>query len=144
MFEGMQQKRFIVSIIGFLLVLFIAWYFLDQRGAGNGDATSETEKGTTSAPSGVIDASSDPKAIVDKVAKHMLLPKGEIKLAAVTDVESLRKKNPGWFDFAKNGDILLHYAYGIIIYDPAVDKIVDVVRLFNDQKKVEEEPEEKE
>ena len=78
---------------------------------------------------GKLDLSNtDPEVggIVEKASKHILLPTGEITVAAVNDAEALRKSNPKAFQYVKNGDRLLISSEGVIIYDPLVDKVVDV------------------
>jgi len=70
--------------------------------------------------------------VVKMVSKHMLLVDGDVTVASVTNIDGLRTDYPDLFQYAKNGDKLLFYQLGIIIYDPILDKIVDVMRRLPD------------
>lgn len=68
----------------------------------------------------------DVQIIMDKVAKHMLLPGNETP-ALVTVVDKT-KLNNDFFKNAQNGDKALIYQknHKVIIYRPSADRIVDV------------------
>lgn len=136
--------RFVViwSIASFLLVLFLLWYVLDgQRGKDSSDraakvmdqsgAISLTESAAAPTAGYQIEIGGDNPAVakvVEQVAKHMFLPRGEVKVATIVDAEGLRADFPGVYTYAQNGQKALFYVHGIIIFDPVADKIVDVIR----------------
>lgn len=66
--------------------------------------------------------------VVRMVSKHILLAKGDITVATVMNIDGLRTDYPELFTYAKNGDKLIFYPLGIIIYDPVLDRVVDVMR----------------
>jgi hypothetical protein len=71
--------------------------------------------------------------LVEKVGKHMFLPKDENpSVATVTDPEKLRNQN--FFSDAKKGDKVLIYstAKKAILYDPNADKIVTIAPILLD------------
>lgn len=71
--------------------------------------------------------------LVEKVGKHMFLPKDENpSVATVTDPEKLRNQN--FFSDAKKGDKVLIYsnAKKAILYDPNSDKIVTIAPILLD------------
>ena len=124
----------VVVCLLFVIVIFLAWYVFDSK------STSAT---TASIPptnlAGVLEetdsakldlSNKDPEVggVVERVSKHMLLPKAEITVATVNDAEGLRRQDLFSFQYTRNGDKLLLYEGGVIIYDPVQDKIVDAVR----------------
>lgn len=66
--------------------------------------------------------------IIKMVSKHMLLANGDVVVATITNIEGLRLDFPELFTYAKDGDRLIFYSLGIIVYDPVLDKVVDVLR----------------
>lgn len=75
-------------------------------------------------------AQEEVSATVEKVGMHMVLPEGETPtVASVSDPEAL--KNQPFFKNAKVGDRVLIYATALkaILYDPKLDKIVEVAPL---------------
>lgn len=70
----------------------------------------------------------DPKLVVERVGKHLLLPKEEPQVVTVTNVEILKREQP-FFTLAQNGDKLLVYASKVVLYRPTEDKVVDVAAL---------------
>lgn len=69
--------------------------------------------------------------VIKLVSRHILLTEGEVTVASITNIEGLRADYPELFVYAKNGDKLIFYSLGIIIYDPVLDKVVDVARRFS-------------
>lgn len=67
----------------------------------------------------------DPQVIVDKVSRHMVLPKGQPSLVTIANVELLKKDQP-FFAQASNGDKLLVYPDKVILYSPSLDRIIDI------------------
>lgn len=68
------------------------------------------------------------KDTINKLAKHLVLPAEEPKVLSIANVEVLRKNQP-FFDVAQNGDKLIIYADKIILYNPTLDKVVDIARM---------------
>lgn len=68
--------------------------------------------------------------VVEKVSKHILLPSREFTVATVKDAEKLIDSNPVLYRYVKNGQKMVMYDTGIILYDEALDKIVDVIQLY--------------
>ncbi len=68
------------------------------------------------------------KDTINKLAKHLVLPAEEPKVLSIANVEVLRKNQP-FFDVAQNGDKLIVYADKIILYNPKLDKVVDIARM---------------
>lgn len=69
--------------------------------------------------------------VVEKVSKHILLPDRKFTVATVKDAEALIKSNPILYRYAKNGQKMIMYDTGIIVYDEGLDKIVDVIQFYN-------------
>lgn len=65
--------------------------------------------------------------IAKKVFTHIFLPSGNVQVATVQNVDALRKQNPVFYKLAKNGDIVLIYQNQAILYDPVIDKVLDVI-----------------
>lgn len=129
----------ITILIGLILVCFIVFlvFFISRfplaRQAGdaefNQQIQSVLEEDADDSYIEIADTDPEVGGIVEKVSKHILLPKGEYVVATVNDLEKLKEQIPGVFDYAKKGDKLLFYPNGMIIYDPVVDRIADVIRL---------------
>lgn len=119
-----------ILILLFILVIILCWYFFDVKGEGKRDSTTvDSIKKTDS-----LDLSNkDPEVggIVEKVSRHMLLPANDFTVATVKDEAVLWKDNPVLFGYIRNGQKLLLYDTGAIVYDPAIDKIVDIVQFYN-------------
>ncbi len=69
------------------------------------------------------------KKLVTQVGKHFLLPANETPHAiTLANVDSLKKNQP-FFANAKNGNILLVYSREVILYDPVIDKVINVAQI---------------
>ncbi|MCL4339234.1 hypothetical protein M1271_06110 [Patescibacteria group bacterium] len=69
------------------------------------------------------------KRLVAQVGKHFLLPANEIPHAiTLANVDTLKKDQP-FFTNAKNGNILLVYSQEVILYDPILDKVINVAQI---------------
>lgn len=66
-------------------------------------------------------------ALVKKVADHIALPGGNITVATVLKPEELRKENPVFYQNAREGDKVLIYSDRAILYNPEIDRVIDVV-----------------
>lgn len=126
-----------ILILLFILVVGLCWYFFDVK-SNQKFAKEKVEQTATSVnlekSKDFLDLSdNNPEVggIVEKVSHLMLLPAKEFTVATVNDASNLLKENPVLFQYAKNGQKFLLYDTGIIIYDPAIDKVVDVVQFYN-------------
>jgi len=129
------------SVISFLLLLFLLWYVLDSRPVKLANETAPAlalalPEGTEvqgRLSSGyqieLVGENSVVNDIVARVSKHIFLPRGEVKVATIIDVAALRADFPGTYTYAENGHKAVFYPNGLIIFDLAADKIVDVIRL---------------
>ncbi|OGH71854.1 MAG: hypothetical protein A2921_02120 [Candidatus Magasanikbacteria bacterium RIFCSPLOWO2_01_FULL_43_20b] len=132
------QKLLVIILVAVILVVIgLGWYIFDVMNSKLKKFESFTKvslqeelvvdlgdkkEGTLN----LSNTDSEVGGVVEKVSKHILLPTGEITVATVNDAEALRRQNPQAFKYIKNGDRLLISAEGIIMYDPIVDKVVDV------------------
>ena len=66
--------------------------------------------------------------ILDLVGKHLVLPLENPKIVTIENVEDLRSQQP-FFTQANNGDKLLVYSTKVILYDPTIDKVVDIAQI---------------
>jgi hypothetical protein len=67
------------------------------------------------------------KAILNKLKKMIVLPEDVTPtMALISDVDALKKQQPGFFANAKNGDRLIIYSDQAIIFDAKAGKIVKV------------------
>ena len=140
--RSLEQRNSILlgTIVFLLFIIFLtlAWYIFDvargesQNNLANSEAVSADASVFENSEETLQLSNKDPEVggIVEKVSKHMLLPTGEVTVAIVKDAYTLRQQNPEVFKYVKNGDRLLLYQGGVIVYDLAVDKIVDAVRII--------------
>ncbi|MBI2989773.1 MAG: hypothetical protein HYY51_01100 [Candidatus Magasanikbacteria bacterium] len=144
--QNLNQKRILygsvtVSLISFLVVVILAWYMLD-RGVedkakvpfqeNSQDFLKSRQTEATEPAEDTTGSGSEADLVVQAVSRHMLFPEGKITVATVLDASSLHEQNPIYFQYVKNGDKLLYYPHGVIIYDAVADKIVDIVRLYSE------------
>jgi hypothetical protein len=126
------------SILSFLVVIFLAWYIFDKqpdKEVLNNDKQEESgkivEENFEFDPAKKdINLDLTAEEVVEKVSKHMLLLEGEILVVTVTNADGLREENSILYQYTKNGDKILYYPNGMIIYDANLDKIVDVLRKY--------------
>lgn len=131
------QFLLIISVaILFMIVLTLGWYIFDVLGG-------RMEKLKTMGLSKdnkqeVLDLSNkDPEAggVVEKISKHILLPTKEFQIYTVNDAPVLWKENPVLFQYIQNGDKLVAYDTGVIVYNQELDKIVDVIQFYSEREK---------
>jgi len=71
--------------------------------------------------------SKEDKAVLNQLKKIMVLPEDiNPTMAVITDVEALKKQQPGFFADVKNGDRLIIYPTQAIVFDAAANKIIKV------------------
>lgn len=71
--------------------------------------------------------------LVQKVFKHIFLPGGSVQVQKVVDADKLRAANPVFYQLVRNGDYLLLYSDRAILYDPGIDKVLDVYHIVNNK-----------
>lgn len=128
------------SVISIVAVIALSWYILDVRRNDKNQAVPASPAILAQVPDvptetdrsqyiiEVSDQNPNVGGIVNQVAKHMFLPAGNVTVATIKDVEGLREQYPDVYQYAKNGDKAIFYPNGLIIFDAAADKIVDVIR----------------
>lgn len=133
----LKKEYFIIFLIFIIIVLtFSTYYLLDFKNNKNKNALSnninpisqdQTQNQAKEQAQLQIN-SSDPvtTALIEKVFKHILLPSGDVRVETVNKPELLRKINPIFYQFAKEGDNILIFADRAILYDPKVDKVLDI------------------
>jgi hypothetical protein len=122
-----------VVVVLVLILLLLGWYLIDGRGGKRSTELAPPDFSfSASEPQKGIEQNNTTKSeadmVVEKVSKHMLLPETRMEVMTVTDAELLRGRDPFVFQFIKNGDKILAYDKGFIIYDMEQDKIVDAIR----------------
>lgn len=146
--EELKKKKLmivlsILSLVIFIVVVGLGWYVFDYSSKKNkinesnslqnsmgekGVLSNDKVKADVSVEAAITPNDLSAEAVAGMVSKHMLLTEGEVTVATIINVEGLKIDYPELFQYAKNGDKLLFYQLGIIIYDPVLDKIVDVMR----------------
>ena len=114
-----------------LAVAVVALVFLYMWSLYNARVLTATHAPSTQAP---VAAQSEAD-IVAKVGTLILLPSGETPvIATVSNLDAL--KGQPFFENARIGDIVLMYktAARAILYDPSLDKIIEVAPITGDMK----------
>lgn len=133
--EKKKQTVTVAAVAVLIIVLLIfGWKIFDNKNLPDKNEASVSEKAekafnleeTKKASLNLSNKDPEVGGVVEKVSRLILLPDGEITVATVKDADTLRQKDPKAFQYVKNGDKLLISQMGIIIYDPVLDKIVDV------------------
>ena len=123
-----------ILILLFILVIGLGWYFFDVKGEEreNISAVKETNNIDLIKENSLDLSNNDPEVggIVEKVSRHMLLPANDFTVATVKDESAFWKDNTVMYSYIRNGQKLLLYDTGVIIYDSALDKIVDIVQFY--------------
>ncbi len=96
------------------------------------DIGAEADQGNKNKAEMNVTSASDPIVadLVEKVFKHIYLPSGDVKIETIVDVERLRANNPIFYQFAHDGDKILFYSDRAILYNPEVDKVLDVYHVL--------------
>ncbi len=145
---ALVENETLLKIIAGLLVvitLIVLWYAFDfspnsddvdggQIQPGLGQEIGSVSSGDKSDKKAAVGQNNnEADMIVKAVRKHMLLPKGAVKVSNVVDPVPLQNENPLAFQYLKKDHKLLYYPNGLIIYDMSLDRIVDVIRapVFN-------------
>lgn len=105
----MHQKKLITSIILVALVGFIVWLGVTR-------------------PDKAFDY--DEKMILEALEKHLVLPANEHPtVATIANADELREQP--FFTGARTGQVVIIYikAKRVILYDPEIDRVVDMAAL---------------
>lgn len=118
---------FAVVLVGLVCASAYAVYVHLTRVVAPTPATATVVPTTASTPS----PTSDPKQVVDRVSKLMLLPSETPVIAVVSDLSKL--KGQLFFANAEEGDIVLMFPHAqkAVLYSPSLDKIVEVAPITN-------------
>lgn len=111
--------RRLILVLVFLVIILggTTFYFYKNSGFSKLDPKSINEN--------------ELKTITEKVGKLVILPTGEVPtLATVTDLEPL--KGQAFFIDAKKGDKVLIFKSKAILYDPNINKIVNIAPVNQD------------
>lgn len=138
--KGQKKNKLQILLIVFVIILFVivlalGWYIFDVL---NGKMKQLETSGLSKNNQEVLDLSNkDPEAggIVEKVSKHILFPAKEFQVYTVNDASLLWKENPVLYQYVMNGNKIVAYDTGIIVYDQELDKIVDVVQFYGEREK---------
>lgn len=138
------------GIILFLLLSFVGYIIFDRSSdnpgsqqAGIGTQTEEQSTlqeesadvslGTTVGSPNITADSPETADIIQKLARHIKLPLGDVEVAEVVDPDASRAQSPIFYQYAEKGDKVLIYADRAILYNPMTDKIVDILHIPNSQ-----------
>ena len=97
-------------------------------------ATTNVSPGApTAAP--VALTTNDPKQVVDRVSKLMLVPSETPVVAVVSDLSKL--KGQLFFANAEEGDVVLMFPHAqkAVLYSPSLNKIIEVAPITNNTQK---------
>lgn len=131
-----KRNQLILIIVGIFLLFQIgwAWYLLDVVRVREEKANlTNPQEPVSLGKTEVLDLSNnDPEVggVVENVSRHILLPAKQFTVGTVKDADTLIRANPVLFQYVRNGQKLLIYETGVIVYDPAVDKVVDVIQYY--------------
>jgi hypothetical protein len=110
---------FVFGILAVVLLIMIISNILNKSG---------NAKNASSAPSSSTPSSEETVKILAKVKTHLVLPDEEPKVISLVNIDLLKKDQP-FFALAKDGDKLLIYSKKVILYDPVIDRIVDIAQI---------------
>ncbi len=146
----------LVLVLGLLLVLLIGLlvYGVFSRGFMESDASKNIGKETASNQqnstvdkivkgSATSDETVEPNAprvqivsnnpsvesLINKVFKHVFLPSGDVQVQTVVKPDELRKANPVFYQYAREGDYILVYKDRVILYNPVADRVIDILHV---------------
>jgi NhaP-type Na+/H+ or K+/H+ antiporter len=105
---------FLSSIFGGVTLKILSMYRQLQKASSQKTAIEATQ-----------DAQSGHSQYGKRVRELAVVPAGEEpEEALVSNVEQIKEKNPGFYEAANNGDVLLLYKSLAVIYSPSKDKII--------------------
>lgn len=127
--DGLQFLLIVLVIVLFVIVLALGWYIFDVL---NGKLNRLGKTDTINIENSLDLSKSDTEAgeVLEKVSKHILLPARDFQVYTVNDASILWKENPVLYQYVLNGNKLIVYETGMIVYDSMLDKVVDVVQNY--------------
>lgn len=128
MFQNSKYYYLVYGITFIVLIVAIVFGFRFLINMRGGKKPVESPLRLSEASPVQKPAATDDATIIQQVGKHMVLPLEQPKVVTVTGVEDLRREQP-FFLQAKNGDKLLVYSSRVILYNPDLDKIVDIAQI---------------
>lgn len=130
--RSLKTPLLIGGLVASVVLSAIAYLFFDRSRISSNisgkdviNAIEQTQKDVIK----ISDVTGDDPTIVDvvkKVSKHIILPDGRVAVVTIVNIEQLQKENPIFFRFAKEGDKALLYADRAILYNPSLDKVIDI------------------
>lgn len=123
-----------IPIIGVLLLLGAGFYFSLSAGPTTSLQANLNNPSVNNSSQQTQQAMED-KKVLDQLKKIILLPENITPtMGIITDVEILKKQQPGFFANAKNGERLIVYPDLAIIFDPETNKIIKTGGILVDAK----------
>lgn len=124
------KTKLALKNIYFYILIVLAFGFVASVGIGfkNYLANKDKVAGTQAIPTPVAASNDEIGRIVEKVSRHIILPEETPQVLTLANINNIKKDQP-FFAKAKDGDRLLVYSQKVIIYDPILDKIVDVAAI---------------
>jgi len=131
--EKRMKKEYAIKILIIIVIvlIFSAYYLFDLKNKNTlSSGVNSTNRDQTDEQAQLkITGSTDPttSALIEKVFKHVFLPSGDVRVETVNKPELLREINPIFYQFVKKGDQILIFTDRAILYDPAADKVLDII-----------------
>lgn len=130
----MQRPKGTVFILGgivaSLVLIGVAYFYFDLRGkpveTTSASSPFENVPGDTIEISDVTGEDPTIVDIVKRVSRHIVLPDGRVTVVTILNIEPLRAENPVFYQFAREGDKALLYTDRAILYNPELDRVLDV------------------
>lgn len=122
--EELDQENLLLKVL--ILLFGIIAILLLTRGFMFGHI-SRNENTNNNVQNQVAEEQKIKNLIISKVGALIVLPNGEPQIATVTDADLVRKESgTNFFENAQNGDVLLVYPSVAIMYNPRLNKIINV------------------
>jgi hypothetical protein len=132
-----------IGVVSLAVILMLAYFTLDlskekknsvaidSTPVTSADSLSNDQQSIVNTSQLQITATTDQATaeLVQKVFKHIFLPSGNVQISTVLKPEELKKINPIFYEFVKEGDKVLIYPDRAILYDPVIDKVLDVTHI---------------
>lgn len=118
--KSFKVKKIVICLIVLAIIIGGAYFVLDKLGyIKTLKLAWQIQKQAA--------LSAEDKKIIEQLDKIMLLPQDVTPtMAVITDIDKLKKEQPGFFGDAKNGDRLIIYPTQAIIFDAQANKIIKV------------------
>jgi hypothetical protein len=138
--KGFLKRKYkdilLALFVGLLLISNLFFYFKISKlsliapvkieSVLNLETESTTENVTVGAQVNVQTDDPNIKILIDNVFKHIFLPSGDVRVETITNPDKLRSVNPIFYQNAKEGDMILIFNDRAVLYDPTIDRVLDV------------------